>query len=197
MSVIFLNGCTSAGKSSIATALQDRLDTPFLSTGIDDALSMLPDKLHNHPDGVFFDRDEDGSVRLNFGAFGMAALRSNIHACAAIARSGVDLILDEVILTTEIRDAWVEHLVGLDVMLVGVRCELVELERREIERGDRLIGQARGQFDRVHAGMQYDFEIDTTRMATGDAAESIATMFSRNTHGQALKHLAQQVSECP
>lgn len=193
MSVVFLNGCTSAGKSSIAKAVQAQLDRPFLRTGIDDAFAMLPAHLHNHPDGFFFDWNQSGLVRLNFGAFGLATLKSHIHAAAAIAQRGVDLILDEVILTADLRDAWVEHLNGLDVMLVGVRCDLQELERREIERGDRVIGQARGQYDIVHADMCYDIEIDTTRIATGDAAASIVEAFYQNRHGQALKQLAKRL----
>lgn len=194
MSVIFLNGCTSAGKSSIARMLQDLLDRPFLRTGIDDAFSMLPAGLHNHKDGVFFDSAQAGAVRLRYGAFGLATLHAHIQASAAIARSGVDLILDEVILTAELREAWVKHLVGLDVMLVGVRCQLQELERREIERGDRIIGQARGQYGEVHADMFYDLEIDTTNMTIGDAAISISEAFSLNAHGTALERLSGRES---
>lgn len=194
MSVIFLNGCTSAGKSSVAKTVQDQLRAPFLLTGIDDAFSMLPANLHNNPDGFFFDRDRDGLVRLNFGSFGLATLKAHIHSVAAIARTGVNLILDEVILTADLRNQWVEHLSGTDVMLVGVRCDLQELERREIERGDRVIGQARGQYDIVHADMCYDLEIDTTSMATSDAASIVIEAFLQNSHGHALKQLAKRRS---
>ncbi len=193
MSVVFLNGCTSAGKSSIAKAVQDQLDRPFLRTGIDDAFAMLPANFHDNPDGFFFDRDPNGLVRLNFGSFGLATLKSHIHSVAAIARSGVDLILDEVILTADLRKVWVEQLSGLDVMLVGVRCELQELERREIDRGDRVIGQARGQYDIIHADMCYDLEIDTTRIPTDDAAGFVIQAFRQDSHGQALKLLAKRL----
>ncbi len=151
---------------------------------------MLPANLHNNSDGVFFDRDRDGLIRLNFGSFGLAALKAHILSVAAIARSGINLILDEVILTPDLRKEWVEHLSGMDVMLVGVRCDLQELERREIERGDRVIGQARGQFDIVHAGMCYDLEIDTTSTTPHDAANIVVEKFLQNDHGQALKQLA-------
>ena len=194
MSVIFLNGCTSAGKSSLAKAVQDGLNAPFLLTGIDDAFSMLPANLHNHPDGFFFDRDSDGLVRLNFGSFGLATLKAHIHSVAAIARTGMNLILDEVILTADLRREWVEHLSGKDVMLVGVRCALEELERREIERGDRVIGQARGQYDIVHAGMYYDLEIDTTSITTKDAAQVVVEAYVQDDHGHALEHLAKHQS---
>ncbi|MEM6947244.1 MAG: AAA family ATPase [Pseudomonadota bacterium] len=173
MAVIFLNGCTSAGKSSIAHALQQRAETPHLLTGIDDGFAMLAPRLHNHPDGFFFDRDARGAVRLNFGAAGRAALHAHQQAAAAIAASGVDLILDEVILSPDLLEAWRGCLAGVDTFWVGVHCDLEELERREIARGDRVPGQARGQFALVHEDLDYDFEVDTTHTPAGVCAAEI------------------------
>lgn len=173
MSVIFLNGCTSAGKSSIARALQARLPTPWLCTGIDDAFAMLPPHLHNHLNGFFFDRTEHNLVRLNFGAFGLATLKAHAQSVAAIAKNGIDLILDEVVLRHDLQEDWRQALAGLDVLWVGVHCELEELERREVARGDRIHGQARGQFDLVHQGFDYDVEIDTTETPPDVSAQTI------------------------
>lgn len=170
---MFLNGCTSAGKSSIARSLQKQAATPHLLTGIDDAFAMLPPHCHNHPDGFYFDRDERNLVRLNFGAFGLATLKAHHRAAAAIARSGVDLILDEVILSEALFEDWKDALTGISVFWVGVHCDLHELERREIERGDRVHGQARGQFDRVHLFTAYDFEVDTTKLSPEKCASEI------------------------
>ncbi len=173
MTVIFLNGCTSAGKSSIARSLQEQLPEPHLSTGIDDAFAMLPPQLHNDIDGFFFDRDDQGLVRLNFGAFGLATLKAHHRASAAMALYGMNLILDEVVLSGELMDDWKRALVGTDVFWVGVHCNLEELERREIARGDRVRGQARGQFNLVHRFMDYDFEVDTTNTPAYICAEQI------------------------
>jgi len=142
-------------------------------TGIDDAFAMLPPQLHNHPDGFFFDRDERNLVRLNFGAFGLATLKAHHRAAAAMAGSGVDLILDEVILSRELLEDWRGALVGIDVFWIGVHCDLAELERREIARGDRIHGQARGQFDRVHQLVEYDLEVDTTGKSPALCASEI------------------------
>ena len=162
MALILLNGTTSSGKTSIARALQDQLARPYCVTGIDDAFAMLPDRLHNNPDGFFFDRDERGLVRLNFGHIGLACLKAHHRAIAAMARSGIELICDEVILTEELRRDWHEVLIGVNTAFVGVHCSLEELERREIKRGDRVIGQARGQLGIVHLEMRYDIEVDST-----------------------------------
>lgn len=173
MGIIFLNGCTSAGKSSIARALQEALRPPHLLTGIDDAFDMLPPHLHNHPHGFFFDRDERGLVRLNFGPFGLATLKAHHRSAAAIARSGLNLILDEVVLSQELLGDWQTVLEGVEVLWVGVHCDLAELERREIARGDRLPGQARRQFSLVHKGITYDVEVDTTQFEPSVCAQQI------------------------
>ena len=173
MSVIFLNGCTSAGKSSIAQALQVGLPEPYLLTGIDDAFAMLPPGMHNNKDGFFFDQNEDGLIRLNFGEFGRATLKSHHRAAAAIAKSNVNLILDEVVLNFDLLESWRTELRDLDVFWIGVHCDLAELERREIARGDRVLGQARGQFEIVHQHMKYDFEVDSTSATSKDCAAQI------------------------
>ena len=40
--VVVLNGTSSSGKSSVARALQARMPTPYLHTGVDHFLSRLP-----------------------------------------------------------------------------------------------------------------------------------------------------------
>ena len=173
MTVIFLNGCISAGKSSIARELQSGLPTPYLLTGIDDAFAMLPQKLHGHKDGFYFDRDDANKVRLNFGAFGLATLKAHRRACTAIAKSGVNLILDEVVLTQDMAEDWISIFEAIDVFWVGVHCSLEELNRREIARGDRVHGQAEGQYNSVHKHLEYDCEIDTSQILPSACAAEI------------------------
>ncbi|UYH55516.1 chloramphenicol phosphotransferase CPT family protein [Qipengyuania sp. SS22] len=173
MTLIFLNGATSSGKTTLARELQDRLDSPHLLTGIDDAFAMLPRHLHNHRDGFYFDRDRRQKVRLNFGEFGLATLKAHHRAVAAMAKSGIDLICDEVILTDKLRQDWMTVLAGLDVIFIGVHCSLNELQRRESARGDRVIGQAEGQIDVVHDGMAYDIQVKTTVLPAQGVADQI------------------------
>ncbi|MEM7493156.1 MAG: chloramphenicol phosphotransferase [Pseudomonadota bacterium] len=179
MTVIFLNGCTSAGKSSIARELQSNLPEHYLLTGIDDAFAMLPPKLHGHKDGFYFDRDDANRVRLNFGAFGLATLKAHRRACAAIAKSSVNLILDEVVLAQDMAEDWISIFEAIDVFWVGVHCRLEELNRREIARGDRIHGQAEGQYDIVHKHLEYDFEIDTSDKPPSACAAEIMSAFAQ------------------
>lgn len=196
MGVIFLNGCTSAGKSSIAKALQAILDPPHLRFGIDDAFAMLPSMLHDHPDGFYFDVDQRGLVRLNHGPFGRATLCAYHRAAAAMAAS-VGVIVDEVVLEPDLARDWVHALGELDAFVVAVHCDLVELERREVARGDRLIGQARGQFDIVHTLLHADFAVDTTAIDPEAAAQRIATAWRARTSCGALRTWVERPATMP
>ena len=51
------------------------------------------------------------------------------------------------------------------------------LEARERERGDRLIGLARWQYDRVHHGKRYDLELDTSKATPMECAETMKQAF--------------------
>ena len=55
----------------------------------------------------------------------------------------------------------VQLLAGFDVFFVGIHCPLPELERRERERGNRRIGEARTDYQVIHSFTEYDLEIDS------------------------------------
>jgi hypothetical protein len=62
---------------------------------------------------------------------------------------------------------------GYTVLYVGVFCPIEVLEQREAARGDRKIGFARYQSERVHVNSEYDVEVDTQELAANDAALKI------------------------
>lgn len=184
--ILLLNGCTSAGKTSLARALQAQLPGCWLRFGIDDAFGMLPLALHDNPDGVWFDTDAWGDPRLNMGKSGWTTLAAYRRAAVAMARSGANVIIDDVILDSAARDDWVAVLPANGAVICGVRCSLDELCRRERARGDRRIGQARGQFRHVHDDMTYDIEVDTTAASPEACAEQIKSCLSRHDVAHAL-----------
>ena len=71
------------------------------------------------------------------------------------------MIVDEMLLDTRVRDHWFTILAPFKRLLVGVQCQLDELERRERQRGNRP-GLARWSAQHVHAGIPYDMVVDTT-----------------------------------
>jgi chloramphenicol 3-O phosphotransferase len=158
--IIFLNGASSSGKSSIAKVLQAMMDEPCIHLCIDDYLSAFQDDLWKKPEIV---RPRWGDIIRGFHA-----------SAAAIARAGILVIIDDVL---EEEPPWVESLIelfdGIKVMFVGVYCPLAELERRELERKNRRPGMARLQFEQVHAQALYDIEVDTSMLSPEECANRI------------------------
>lgn len=161
--IILLNGASSSGKSTLARGLQDALDSPFLHVSSDRLLAagLLPQR--RETEGPFAWRDE---MRPRFFA--------GFHRCLpAFAAAGNDLIVEHIIECASWRQQLALLLAGFDVYLVGVHCELGELDRRERLRGDRRIGEGRAHVerDRIHDVGPYDHEVDTTDGATAELVE--------------------------
>ena len=93
-----------------------------------------------------------------------------------IADAGNNLIVDDV----NTGEEWREYdtlLAHHSVHRIGILCPLDILEAREAARGDRLIGLARWQFPRVHAGRDYDFTVDTGASSAEACARLIRARF--------------------
>lgn len=173
--VVILNGVGSAGKGSIAKALQEIASRPFLHVEMDAFLAMLPESYFAHPDGLIFEtvtRDGQPCVDITTGPVAARLLRGMRRAVAALAAEGNDLIVDDVMLEDELED-YHRLLSGFDVSVVGVYATLEVLEARERVRSDRMIGLARGQFDLAHKGKAYDFTVDTSDASPMDCAKAI------------------------
>jgi chloramphenicol 3-O phosphotransferase len=177
--IILLNGVGSAGKSSIAKALQTITAEPFLHVEMDTFIAMLPDALQDHMDGFSYQtiqRDGKPSVVIGTGPVGARTLRGMRHAIAAMAGQGNNLIVDDVLCNGEISD-YLELLSAFDLHVVGVRAPLEVLEAREALRGDRMPGLARWQYERVHKGIDYDLEVDSGVLTPLDCARRIQQRF--------------------
>jgi chloramphenicol 3-O phosphotransferase len=177
--IVLLNGVGSAGKTCIARALQTITAEPFLHVQMDAFLEMLPRALHEHPDGFVFETvHENGHplVVIRTGPVGERTMRGMRHAIAAMAGQGNNLIVDDVMLGSEGAE-YAELLASFTVFTVGVFAPLDVLGARERQRGDRLTGLARWQYDRVHKHMTYDIEVDTSRATPMQCAELIKQRF--------------------
>ena len=174
--IIFLNGASSAGKGSIAKALQEIIERPSVHLCIDDYLGTFQKRLWDDKEVV---HREWPNIIAGFHA-----------AAAAIARAGNLVIVDDVL---EEEPPWIEHMLaffdGLDVTFVGVHCPLEELERREKERGDRRQGMARQQFEQVHALAIYDVEVDTLACSPEECASIIIECMDTKQHPSAFEQL--------
>jgi chloramphenicol 3-O phosphotransferase len=166
--VLYLNGTTSSGKTTLAAALHARLPGPWLRLEGDRFFAML---------------SRDHARMTN-------AVVSSLHAfAAAAAASGLSVVVDGLLTSrTWLADA-AEKLAGHRAFLVAVRCPLDELERREAARGDRRVGAARSQYDLIHAHGTYDLELDTSLASAEQCAERVAAMLEGAVEPTAFRRL--------
>lgn len=179
--VIILNGTSSAGKSSLAQALQQAAERNLLHVQMDAFLSMQPPRLNNHPDAFVF-RPVEGAdppeIAIETGAFCQQLLDGMRRSVRALADAGLDLIVDDVWLQGNEQETYKALFREHTVYFVGVYASLEACEARERARGDRDLGQARWQHSRVHVNARYDLEIDTTETSPENAAKTIAERFA-------------------
>ncbi len=178
--VIVLNGNGSAGKSSIAKALQKITAEPFLHVAMDAFIDMMPESMFETPEGlVFRNLEEDGKpvVEITTGPVAARVFYGMRFAMAALARTGNNLIIDDVLVASSDVAEYAEAFDGLTVRWVGVFAPLDVLEERERQRGDRDIGLSRWLARHVHKGMRYDLEIDTSRSSPDECAQQIKRAF--------------------
>ena len=189
--VIALNGTSSAGKSTLAAALQRRLIVDgdcWIVMATDDLFVKLPRAFleigahrGEHAElGVVFG-EHDGEMTMRMGPVGRALLEANKAAVRAVAGAGINVIVDEVILAEQEWDGWRAALDGLDAWWVRVELELDLVEQRERDRGDRQVGMARSQIDVVHRYPTYDMQVDTGLLDPEAAAEAVHTCWLTRT----------------
>jgi chloramphenicol 3-O phosphotransferase len=167
--IILLNGASSSGKSSIARAVQAKIEAPFWHISID----------HLRDAGVLpMDRFRSGEFKWSDAR--EAFFQGFERSLAAYVQSGNSLIVEYIVETMASMRRLIGLLGGGDVFFVGVHCDLEELERRERARGDRSVGDAHRDFHTVHAHCAYDAELDATVLpAEVNADELLALWRSR------------------
>jgi chloramphenicol 3-O phosphotransferase len=180
--IILLNGASSAGKSTLARSLQQRLPEPFMHWSFDhlresNALPM---------------------ARIRNGELDWARMRPAVfdgfhRSLSAFAKAGNNLIVDHIIEQEQWMADLVQLLAPFDVFFVGVHCPLPELERRERLRDDRRPGEARRDFQGVHRFTEYDLDIDTTQTTEDNVARLIAAWKAR-TRPTAFERMATKRS---
>ncbi len=146
--IILLNGTSSAGKSMLAKALRSALTEPFCYYASD----QLADA---------------GFRTIKHGARRAGHERSRLfdgfhRSIRSFAEAGNDLIVEHIVEEADWAESLNMLLAPFDMFWVGVHAPIEELERRERERGNRSIGEARFHL-KTHDYCRYDIEVDTTK----------------------------------
>lgn len=167
--VILLNGPSSAGKTTLARALQAAL---LRDHGRHTLLLAVDDFLQAASGG-------QESVLAALEATGLPLIESFHAAVAAAAQAGGWVIVDHVVGE---RALWVEDLFrrleGVDVLTVQVECDADELRQRECRRTDRAPDwpHAARQARHIHAPLTAQVRLDTTRSRPEDSAACILSL---------------------
>lgn len=168
--IIYINGASSSGKTTLAHALQEAFSHPFLHIGIDQVIGMMPDKLNNWEGGHAAQGfswkksiDESGNLihEIQAGPFAQKMVQSLKEIVLTLAKMGHNMIIDDVAFGNAEIDSWRKALQEYKVLWVGIKAPLPLLEEREKQRGNRMHGSARAQHFQVHNDVQYDLEFDT------------------------------------
>lgn len=188
--IIFLNGTSSAGKTSLSHALQEILSEPYIHVALDQFRDGLPDKYRglNAPPNtpghlglnvVPITDAEKPFTAIKFGTAGVQMLRGMRRAMAAMVESGNNIIVDDILLEPEFLDDYVEVFAPFDVIFVGVRCPLGVINAREVARPGRFPGTAYGHFTSCHAHASYDLEVDTSELSPAQCAQLVASFVAQ------------------
>ncbi|MFI6977407.1 chloramphenicol phosphotransferase CPT family protein [Embleya sp. NPDC050154] len=176
--VIFLNGTSSSGKSSIATELLRILEPSHYHLPVD-SFHAMRSKRHIAPDLVQAEIDR--------------TVRGFHRAVAGMAAAGNHVVMDHLLSKRWRLLDCLDVLPARDVVLVGLRCPRAELLRREQARGDRPSGLVALQFDRVHAHGVYDLECDTHTYSSAECARQIRDFLPNRPSPTAFERLRRML----
>lgn len=163
--LIYLNGTSSSGKTSIALELQKLIPTPVFYFSIDTLLHSLASS----------DVDAIMGKSLARSTMDWAAIFSGYFSCVAtLIKTENQVIADCPVYSQKLADTFSQHLLPLSPrVVVKIECPLEVLEEREKTRGDRAFGVAQGQFKGIHQYLNYDLQIHSHRMTPAESALKI------------------------
>ncbi|MCY4533173.1 MAG: hypothetical protein OXC84_12745 [Gammaproteobacteria bacterium] len=178
---IFLNGTSSAGKTTLAYALQGQLEQPFLHIALDQFRDGMPARFRglNSPSGSTGTQGlnvvpviDEGIhyTRIEFGKMGLTMLRGMRRAMATMLSAGNNIIIDDIVMEKEFLMDYLSVFNGLKLYFVGVRCPYPVIEKRESNRPGRFPGTAYGQMNICHSHNIYDVQVNTAEHSPGACA---------------------------
>lgn len=175
--IVFLNGVSSAGKTTLTKALQSKISKPYYHICCDDFMNMTPKQ-------ILYD-DFDNQLLITQGI---------MHECISLfSDKGHCVIVDDVVLDIPDKNDWLYEYVtmfqGYPVLFVRVDCPISELDRREINRGNRHIGQAKWQTEHMDYKILYDLVVNTHENTTEECADQIIQMLDKKVQWKAFKKL--------
>lgn len=188
--IVFLNGTSSSGKTSISLELKNQKDIPFHHLSIDDFFRNYNQYIDNTYPDMEPTRELDDHVVADIL---FDPIISVYYATIKLfSEMGLNVIMDTVIDNDKWFNDFYDLLSDHPILFVGVRCSKEELTRREQSRGDRMIGLAHSQFDNVYSYNEYDLEVNTEQFSPAECAEKILSYIKSDLEYSAFKKLSRR-----
>ncbi len=159
--IIFLNGVTSSGKTSIVEALQERDDIFFYVVANDLFQEMIGDKY----------------LRENYWKYLGEVIIMMYHAAKLYSDMGKNILIDGILVEREEITPHYQQLLEIlknnPLDLVEVYCPLDVCRKRNIMRGDRYESQSDEQHELMAKNIEYTLRVDTSLFSADECADII------------------------
>lgn len=159
--IIFLNGVTSAGKTSIVEAIQERDDIFFYAVANDLFQEMVGDKY----------------LRENYWKYLSEVIIMMYHTAKLYSDMGKNVLIDGILVErdeiTPHYQQLIEILKNNPLDLVEVYCPLEICRKRNGIRGDRYETQSEEQHEQMAKHIEYRLRVDTSLHSAAECANFI------------------------
>ena len=159
--IVFLNGVTSAGKTSIVEAIQERDDVFFYVVANDLFQEMVGEKF----------------LREDYWKYLSEVIILMYHTAKLYSDMGKNVLIDGILVERdEIKPHYqqlMEILKDNPLDIVEVYCPLNICRNRNIERGDRYENQSDEQYELMAKNIQYRLRVDTSLHSSDECADMI------------------------
>ncbi len=183
-----MNGTSSSGKTSISMELKNQKEIPFHHLSIDNFFGNYNDFIDKQFPNIEPTREVDHVGQILFDP-----INSVFHATIKLfSEMGLNVIIDTVIDNDKRFNDYLDALFDHPTLFVGVLCSKEELIRREQIRGDRQIGLANSQFDKVYSFNEYDLEVNTEELSPTECAERILCFIKSDQDYSVFKKLSKR-----
>lgn len=182
INIIFLNGASSSGKTTLAKMIQEKSDVPYLHIGIDKLIGMMPTKMNNWEGGnaqsgfwwkISYDENGNQLAEIQVESYARKIGKLLQEMVLTMANQGHNVIIDEVCLDNNSFLQWRKILSPYNAVFVAVKANIDFLIERERNRGDRMLGSAQAQNAVIHHGKIYDLEINIDQQSMEESVGKI------------------------
>ena len=163
--IIYLNGVTSSGKTSIVEALQARRDVFFYVVAND----------------LFQEMIGEDYLKEDYWKYLGEVIIMMYHTAKLFSDLGKNVIIDGILVE---REGVSPHYMRMKEILrdspldiVDVFCPLEICRQRNMDRGDRYETQSAEQSELMAANIQYSLRVDTSKLSPEECAQAILKAF--------------------